>query len=96
MILQRRNFRFRHPIPEDQINDAFSEVYFILVQLIGVKNSKYSKDGALDLRRSAYNIPDYQSEQEEINILLSRINNKTINVLKAISISDIGGTRATS
>lgn len=75
MILQRHNFRFRHPIPEEQINDAFCEIYYVLTYLNGVENSKYKTNGILYNKYIQINVPEYKLEQNLVSIELNKINN---------------------
>lgn len=46
-MIQYRNFRYRHPIPEELINDYFIDVYYHLVDLLGISNNLVEKDGII-------------------------------------------------
>jgi len=45
-----RNFRYRHPVSSQIINDWFQEIYSELVNYLGISNNKVTKRGIIKER----------------------------------------------
>jgi len=46
MILYR-NFRYRHPLSENMLNDYFDDIMYELIQLLGINNNITEENGII-------------------------------------------------
>jgi len=64
-MISRRNFRYRHPISAQAINDYFTEIYEMIVYLLGIQNNKATKYGII--RQRITGAPPLSSNEIDAN-----------------------------
>ena len=52
-MINRRNFRFRHPITAETLNKIFDEILEQIIYFIGIHNNKTEKNGIIIERVSS-------------------------------------------